>query len=1493
MAIGWGYGANMLTKYLAEVGERTPLTAATCIDNPFDLEEATHTPPYHMAIDQDLTGGLINILRSNKELFQGKTKGFDVEKALKAKSVRDFEKLISSVSHGFNSIEDFYSKSSTRSVVGNVKIPVLYIQNDNGSAPIFSIPRNLIAENPFTSLLLCSYSPPSVISSMQPVLSWCQKLSVEWLTAVELGLLKGRHPLLKDVDIAINSSRGLAVVEGRTAEERGKVIRQLDYNWSNASSGYYSTSFSKKNLEESHSSSRTHLRSQNYSQSKSQLEDKGSLEIEVGVLHQTSSVSADMGKEDEVSSEHTEKGQVLRTAEVVMNMLEITNPGTLTEEEKKKVLNAVDKGETLIKALQDAVPEEVRGKLTTAVSGILHAQGSNLKFKDLVGTSHKSNSTLDLKEKTEKKVRHVPDAEGSSHIASPLHQTGYINDVSDVSDSYQPTKDKFTGELESKPSSSDKHENSIDQDGSQAVGMNDDDTTGSIRKETSDSSNPDPSDDFSRENTAQYLDNSEKELDIGVKPKFPSKAEQISSHVVAIGDNYEDRGGGIAQLDDKEENIPKKNEEKALDPSNDNKVVSSLKREEAPSSPGSTSEAPVEPEYNPKDDKNMQPVVEHTKPVISESNVNNFSVSQALDAFAGIDDSTQVAVNSVFNVIENMISQLEGSENEGEDNKTESLLDNHCSHDDMPPEKKERGNMDSSVKPKRPSGPGINNILERKGDSENDVTSGQEEEEFTQEPVSINGNYLIRSQSAAQAGEDGNGKDKLLHDLEGNAEINNIPLYMTSNLHLDSVHNNFFLKYVAPNMPTRSLDMDTTTDLLLDYIPEEGQWKFIEQPENENAISTREGVDGQVHSNSHAKLKNTDDAIEPLYIILDGENQPKPVGEYQTTVNGNEEIEGNDGSKDLEYFVRTIILESLQVEVGRRLSAANKDLQLGVNRDIEHVANVLSVAVVYDSGRRQWIGCKNDGIASTADKMGTLCSEQLITSISSAVQETVYLKKILPLGVIVGSSLAALRKSFHVTTLHDDNQGECLAVDQAKKSGERNHVEVNNGGEPTPNVTLTNTVCGVGAETRNLNKGTVMVEAVTAALGASALLVHQQQQNSCEADRTTESSFKSKDITSLQKEPERLEPEKNHNIVTALAEKAMSVVPTKEDGEVDQERVVAMLADLGQKGGILKLVGRIALLWGGLRSAMSLTDRLISFLRIAERPLFQRILGSVVMVLVLWSPITIPLLPTLVNSWTTKTPSKNANLACLSGLYTAVTILVMLWGKRIRGYENPAKEYGLNFTSRSKILNFIMAFFGGVAVLLGIQFVNRFLGYTTLSWPPIPSLVNLVSWLKLFGKSLLLVVLGIVPSIIVAAVEELMFRSWLTEEIASDLGYYPGIIISGLAFAISQRSVQSIPVLWVLSLGLAGARQRSKGCLSIPIGLRAGIMASSFILQKGGFISYKPSIPMHRPVWIMGIDTLQPLSGAAGFAFSLLLAFIFFPRNNPMDRKNLKRPIRE
>ena len=68
MGVGWGYGANMLTKYLVEAGESTPLTAAVCIDNPFDLQEATRTFPHNISLDQKLTAGLVDILLANKDV---------------------------------------------------------------------------------------------------------------------------------------------------------------------------------------------------------------------------------------------------------------------------------------------------------------------------------------------------------------------------------------------------------------------------------------------------------------------------------------------------------------------------------------------------------------------------------------------------------------------------------------------------------------------------------------------------------------------------------------------------------------------------------------------------------------------------------------------------------------------------------------------------------------------------------------------------------------------------------------------------------------------------------------------------------------------------------------------------------------------------------------------------------------------------------------------------------------------------------------------------------------------------------------------------------------------------------------------------------------------------------------------------------------------------------------------------------------------------------
>ena len=53
-----------------------------------------------------------------------------------------------------------------------------------------------------------------------------------------------------------------------------------------------------------------------------------------------------------------------------------------------------------------------------------------------------------------------------------------------------------------------------------------------------------------------------------------------------------------------------------------------------------------------RDNEIMQPVQDQTNSIMSDPSPPTFSVSQALDALTGVDDSTQVAVNSVFGVLE-------------------------------------------------------------------------------------------------------------------------------------------------------------------------------------------------------------------------------------------------------------------------------------------------------------------------------------------------------------------------------------------------------------------------------------------------------------------------------------------------------------------------------------------------------------------------------------------------------------------------------------------------------------------------------------------------------------------------------------------------------------------------------------------------------------------------------------------------------------------------
>ncbi|CAK8563935.1 unnamed protein product [Lathyrus sativus] len=1540
MGVGWGYGANMLSKYLAEVGEKTPLTAATCIDNPFDLDEVTRTFPYHHVIDQKLTRGLVDILQTNKALFQGKTKGFDVEKALLAKSIRDFEEAISMVSYGFVDLEDFYRNSSSRNMIKDVKIPVLFIQSDNGMVPVFSVPRNLIAENPFTSLLLCSCLPSNVMDTETSALSWCQLVTVEWLAAVELGLLKGRHPLLTDIDVTINPSKGLVVVEEVRTDKSPKVGKLSGSDPYNGNS----TDPTKGLLEESKNDAGVHFRLQHNLQQNIEHRDV-SLQVKSDPLQQNSSSGTDLIGEENAASVDSEQGRVLQTAQVVTNMLDVTMPGTLTKEQKKKVLAAVGRGETLMNALEGAVPEDVRGKLKEAVAGILHARGSDLKFDKVLSIAQSPDSSPGHKNEEKATEASTAEVRKGQSSSNQMKNTNSSIDGSDkvASDMGEPAEgiEAEVVRVEIHSTSSSQSQESNNEVGS----------SGSSKENGESRENNDTSGDL-KGKVVPDMDHSEKGLETGSESYTLNHPDAAGGSEAEAVTEQKSQKGGIAQTETEENNIPKV-DQKNQDFSNDQSKTALTDAKEEPSPPMSSEHQAVEREGNGDENKDIQNI-QQTSPQTNSSSSGlaapGFSVSQAFETFTGMDDSTQMAVNSVFGVIENMLTQLENnSDNETEvkDGKAiEHKLDEQPKSSSQSNDSNMSGNpsLDNeaevkdgkAIEPKldeQPKSSSQSNDSNMSGnpslDNEAEVKDGKAiEPKLDEQPKSssqsndsnmsgnpsldnhhdgmslsidschteeqlktlsiTNGSSGSDSQNCYsndhQVKKTGNTNSQLIDkrflydEWDGHRQVSRMPDFIAGGSYGygNSPYKNYLRKYLVSEIRAKKHDLDTTTALFLDYFPE--SQKLFEQPQNVEIASADAEMYKEVGSKMkpHTSAKSFDEkeCIEPPYVILDAEKQQEPVREFITTDTENVMIHtGDDRSKESIQFVKNKVLDSLKMEVGRKLNATEMiEMKPKLARDMEHVANTVSLAVGTSKGQLLYSKCQGHDVEGAVGKVGTLDREHIIRAISSSVQQTSCLRKVMPVGVIVGSILASLRKYFNVAPHQENGQGRSHALGDEEKPGGKNYVidDATVAGQvPDEKPSLDHPIKRelVESELEDSNKNTYMVGAVTAAIGASALFMQPK-------DTQGENE-------NHQKKPEELKEkvsDNQSNIITSLAEKAMSVaspvVPTKEDGGVDQDRLVTMLADLGQRGGLLRLVGKFALLWGGIRGAMSLTDKLISVFHFSGRPLFQRIFGFAGMILVLWSPVAIPFLPTIVQGWTTNSPSIIAECACIIGLYIAIMILVMLWGKRIRGYENAFEEYGLDLTSQ-RLVEFLKGLVGGVMFIFSIHAVNAFLGCASFSWPHIPPL-DIMALLKVCGQMGLLFVQGTAMASAISLVEELLFRSWLPQEIAVDLGYQRGIIISGLAFSFLQRSLSSIPGLLLLSLSLSGARQRNRGSLSIPIGLRAGMLASTFILQKGGFLTY--NYKGNIPLWVIGSHPLQPFSGLVGFVFCLSLAIILYPR---------------
>jgi uncharacterized protein len=712
----------------------------------------------------------------------------------------------------------------------------------------------------------------------------------------------------------------------------------------------------------------------------------------------------------------------------------------------------MERGETLMKALQEAVPDDVRGKLTTTATEIIQAQKSNLSLNVLKRVGW-TNHPLDSKPK-------IPD---NSIVKDTLTCDSEVKDANTLPENSVPhhenpsSAEMATQEGETTatvPKAQEQHENTeqlVSSEGGQRptsdgaaavpkVQQQQENTQQSVSSEGGQMPNSDgavtvPKAQEQQENTQQLvsseggqrptLDGLPMSNDMNT-PKDEVKrmdAPTIEKSSLAESHNLDSHEKVLPQHEEAERQVNETSKSRDVSPTPSNAAV----EPNLPNNPSKIEEPPR---------------------VASQSPIN---VSQALDALTGFDDSTQMAVNSVFGVIENMIEQLEKKQ---ENNEVESDAESSKYAEDQ-------------------------NTEVRKEESKNEVKKvGQDEinrsfssngiKDDSQKETSKNSSMSSLKSRSNQEKEKDLSHDHLKQDILKR-------LSNAQNLHWSMQYSQYFPEYVQKQLEVKEVDSDTATVLFLD--PQERTWKMVSQAQSSDDDSDTSS--------------QQDNVIEPSYVIL----------ENSTNESSNEEEDNKFVAtrEQVALFLREKLLGALETEVLRKLCALHQyfeEIDVSLVHDIEELATSVSEKVVLNSELNLELFSRHDiptGI------IGRIQSEYLIKTVSCAVHEANHIRRLFPMGLIVGSVLACLRKYFEINESHGNGENKlkegnvpnCYDSLDGENDVRRKEVDLRQeegNGEESESSSAREEKLAMG---RRRGQG-IMVGTVTAALGASALLVQHQ-----------------------------------------------------------------------------------------------------------------------------------------------------------------------------------------------------------------------------------------------------------------------------------------------------------------------------------------------------------------------------------------------------------------
>ncbi|KAJ2056578.1 hypothetical protein GGI17_006123 [Coemansia sp. S146] len=163
VGVGFSMGANLLTRYLGEQGNKSPLAAGIAICCPFDMH-ALGVAVHRKSLFNDkvfhptLIQAFKRMTTRNYDVLKASSIGYDMDAIMNVKSLSEFDSLTHAKTYNYKDCWDYYRDSSSVEYVGSIKTPYLAINTvDDPVSMAKTIPLQHFRANPYTALALLEH----------------------------------------------------------------------------------------------------------------------------------------------------------------------------------------------------------------------------------------------------------------------------------------------------------------------------------------------------------------------------------------------------------------------------------------------------------------------------------------------------------------------------------------------------------------------------------------------------------------------------------------------------------------------------------------------------------------------------------------------------------------------------------------------------------------------------------------------------------------------------------------------------------------------------------------------------------------------------------------------------------------------------------------------------------------------------------------------------------------------------------------------------------------------------------------------------------------------------------------------------------------------------------------------------------------------------------------------------------------------------------------